>query len=276
MGDRAPDGSAASNRLQFGDHPGGCNRAPGCELPAMAQHGRRNFEAVDVSRLTARVEAARVRAYCCTMTLIDLTAFAATPVASDPFTHVVVPGFVPQPGLDAVVGGLPTLAKGGSFPTTGLRLGDAARSLMGELEGPGFRHAVEQKFGLTLDNAPTMVTLRGQSREKDGRIHCDSVAKRVTVLLYLNPETADWARQDGCLRLLRTPDNLDDYVVEVPPVNGTLLVFPNGPTTWHGHRQFVGPRFVVQLNWMTTDNKAKYEMRRHHVSAFMKRLTRAA
>lgn len=208
--------------------------------------------------------------------MLDLAAFVATPVSNNPFTHVVVPGFVPQPGLDAVVGGLPALAGGGSFPTTGLRLGAAANALMAELDGPGFREAVSEKFGLALDGAPTMITLRGQSREKDGRIHCDSGAKRVTVLLYLNPETADWARQDGCLRLLRGPDNLDDYAVEVPPVNGTLLVFPNGPTTWHGHRQFVGRRFVVQMNWMTTDNKAKYEMRRHHVSAFMKRLTRAA
>ena len=208
--------------------------------------------------------------------MLDLAALAATPVSSAPFNHIVVPGFVPQPGLDEIVGGLPALAKGGSFPTTGLRLGTAARTLMNELDGPGFRHAVEQKFGLQLDGAPTMVTLRGQSREKDGRIHCDSVAKRVTVLLYLNPETADWARQDGCLRLLRSADNLEDFAVEVPPVNGTLLVFPNGPTTWHGHRQFVGRRFVVQMNWMTTDSKAKYEMRRHHVSAFLKRLTHAA
>ena len=38
-----------------------------------------------------------------------------------------------------------------------------------------------------------MATLRGQSREKDGRIHCDSTAKRVTVLLYLNPAGAEWA-----------------------------------------------------------------------------------
>jgi hypothetical protein len=121
-----------------------------------------------------------------------------------------------------------------------------------------------------------MATLRGQSREKDGRIHCDSVAKRVTVLLYLNPETEAWAKQEGCLRLLRGPDDIEDYAVEVPPVNGTLLVFPNGPTTWHGHKQFIGRRYVIQLNWMTTDDKARYEMRRHKISAFMKRLTRAA
>ena len=207
---------------------------------------------------------------------LDYARMAATPVASEPFTHVVVPGFVPEAVLPGVVDALPALAKGGSFPTGGLRLGQAGRALVDELEGPRFRAAVAGKFGLELDGAPVMVTLRGQSREKDGRIHCDSLAKRVTVLLYLNPETADWARQDGCLRLLRGPQDIEDYAVEVPPVNGTLLVFPNGPTTWHGHKQFVGKRYVVQLNYMTTDDKARYEMRRHRVSAFLKRLTLAA
>jgi SM-20-related protein len=210
------------------------------------------------------------------MTNLDYAALAATPVATDPFTHVVVPQFVPAPLLTQVVQGLPGLSKGGSFPTEGLRLGDAARAMVAELQGPEFRKAVAEKFELELDDAPTMVTLRGQSREKDGRIHCDSLAKRVTVLLYLNPDTEAWAKQEGCLRLLRGPDNLDDYAVEVPPVNGTLLVFPNGPTTWHGHKQFVGRRYVIQLNWMTTDDKARYEMRRHKISAFMKRLTHAA
>lgn len=207
---------------------------------------------------------------------LDYAGLAATPVSDDPFIHVVAHNFVPPASLAAVVEGLPALSKGGSFPTDSLRLGPAAAALMRELEGPRFRASIAGKFGLDLADAPTMMTLRGQSREKDGRIHCDSTAKRVTVLLYLNPETADWARQDGCLRLLRSPNSLDDYAVEVPPVNGTLLVFPNGPTTWHGHKQFVGRRYVVQLNWMTTDDKARYEMRRHRVSAFLKRLTRAA
>ncbi len=210
------------------------------------------------------------------MPQLDYQKLDATPVATDPFRHIVVTEFVPPGLLPDVVAGLPKLEKGGSFPTGGLRLGSAARALMEELEGPRFRSAIAEKFGLELDGAPVMVTLRGQSREKDGRIHTDSTAKRVTVLLYLNPDSESWAKQEGCLRLLRRPDNLDDYVIEVPPVNGTLLVFPNGPATWHGHKQFVGRRHVVQLNYMTTDGKARYELRRHKFSAFVKRLTRAA
>jgi hypothetical protein len=210
------------------------------------------------------------------MLQLDYQKLDATPVAAEPFSHVVVTEFVPRAVLADVVAGLPRLEKGGSFPTGGLRLGPAAKALMDELEGPRFRAAVARKFGLDLEGAPTMVTLRGASREKDGRIHTDSTAKRVTVLLYLNPDSASWAKQEGCLRLLRRPDDLEDYAVEVPPVNGTLLVFPNGATTWHGHKQFVGRRYVVQLNYMTTDEKARYEMRRHKFSAFVKRLTRAA
>lgn len=210
--------------------------------------------------------------------LADLAydALQAMPIARDPFPHVIVPSFVNVAFLQQVVRGLPALRAGGSYPREALRLGPAATALFSELEGPRFRDAVAAKFDLDLADAPTMVTLRGWSREKDGRIHCDSTAKRVTVLLYLNPETDAWSRQEGCLRLLRGPDDIEDYAVEVPPVNGTLLVFPNGATTWHGHKQFVGQRYVVQLNYMTGDEKARSELRRHRVSAFLKRLAPAA
>jgi hypothetical protein len=208
---------------------------------------------------------------------LDYAKLRATPVANDPFTHVVVPQFVPPASLEKVLADLPPLNKRGSFPTDAVRLGPAARALMAAMEGPELRSAIAGMFGLDLVGAPTMLTLRGWTSERDGRIHCDSLAKRVTVLLYLNrPGGEAWARQEGCLRLLRGPDDLEDYAVEVPPVDGTLLVFPNGPTTWHGHRRFVGPRYSVQLNYMTTDDKARSEMRRHRISAFVKRLTRAA
>jgi hypothetical protein len=210
------------------------------------------------------------------MIQLDYAKLAATPVATDPFPHVVVPAFVPPASLDAVLADLPPLGKRGSFPVDAVKLGASAAALMAAMEGPELREAIERLFGLDLHDAPTMVTLRGWTSDRDGRIHCDSLAKRVTVLLYLNRQTDAWARQEGCLRLLRGPGDLEDFAVEVPPVNGTLLVFPNGPTTWHGHRQFVGQRYSVQLNYMTTDDKARSELRRHRISAFVKRLTRAA
>lgn len=209
-------------------------------------------------------------------TLLDFDAFEAVPVATDPFRHVVVPGFVRPEALARVVAGLPPMSSGGSFPPSALRLGADAKRLVADLEGPRFRAAVATKFGLDLDGAPTMLTVRGCTREKDGRIHRDSVAKRVTVLLYLNPEGEAWARREGCLRLLRGPNDLEDFAVEVPPVNGTLLVFPNGPTTWHGHRTYVGRRYAIQLNYMENGARARSELRRHKLSSVFKRFASAA
>jgi len=210
------------------------------------------------------------------MTLIELDRLAETPVAAAPFAHVVVPGFVPAEALARVVADLPDIAAGGSFPTDALRLGPHARALMEAMGGEPLRRTIARTFGLDLEGAPTMVTLRGRSREKDGRIHRDSDSKRVTVLLYLNPASADWASRGGALRLLRNDSDIDAYDVEVPPTDGTLLVFPNGPTTWHGHRQHVGRRYVIQLNYMTADARARGELRRHRWSAFVKRVTGAA
>lgn len=202
---------------------------------------------------------------------LDLSALRRTPVNPDPFDHVVVAHFVPPDTLGGVLADLPPIEKGGSFPPGSLRLGPAAARLVRELEGPAMREAIAERFGLDLDGAPTMLTLRGRTREKDGRIHCDSTAKRVTVLIYLNPATRAFADHQGCLRLLRGPDDLEDFAVEVPPVNGTLLAFPNGPAAWHGHPAFVGPRYSIQLNYMTTDQTARAELRRHRLSALLKR-----
>jgi hypothetical protein len=206
---------------------------------------------------------------------LDFPALRAAPVSPAPYPHVLVPGFVPPDGLRAVLADLPPIGRRGSFPPDSLRLGPAARALVDRLEGPEFRGAIEKLFGLDLSDAPTMLTFRGWTSARDGRIHTDSLAKRVTVLLYLNEAAEAWSASDGCLRLLRNGHDIEDYAVEVPPVNGTLLIFPNGPSTWHGHKQFVGQRFSLQLNYMTTDDKARSELRRHRISALVKRLVPA-
>lgn len=210
------------------------------------------------------------------MIALDYAALQIAPLGTDPFPYVVVPHFVPPEALDRVLADLPELGKRGSIPPGSVRLGRAAAELVRELEGPVLKSAIATRFGLDLDEAPTMLTLRGWTNERDGKIHTDSRAKRVTALLYLNRANDAFVTHDGCLRLLRGPADLDDYVVEVPPVNGTLLVFPNGPTAWHGHRTFTGQRYSIQLNYMTTDAKARSELRRHRLSAFVKRLTLAA
>ena len=211
------------------------------------------------------------------MNSLDFEGLRAAQVATDPFPHILLPRFVKPEALPAVVAALPEMRGRGSFPIGALKLGKAAREAIAELESEEFRAIVAEKFGLDLKGAPLMTTLRGNSGAQDGQIHTDSSAKRVTILLYLNPGNGEgWARQQGCLRLLRNGTDLENYAAEIPPVEGTLLVFPNGPTTFHGHKTFVGQRYVVQMNYMTTSTKAKVEMRRHHLSACIKSLTRSA
>jgi len=208
---------------------------------------------------------------------LDFDAFRAAPVALAPYPHVLVPNFVKPEALRDVVAALPHMRSRGSFPIGALRLGPAAQAVVDGLEGPEFRAVTAAKFELDLQAAPLMTTLRGQSTEYDGQIHTDSTAKRVTILLYLNPGSGNaFADQKGCLRLLRSQTDLEDYAVEVPPVDGTLLVFPNSPAAWHGHKVFIGQRYVIQMNYMTTGAKARSELRRHQFSAFMKRLRSVA
>lgn len=203
---------------------------------------------------------------------LDYEALRHTPVAEKPFRHIIVPHFIGENDLQRVIAALPSMSSGGSFPPGSLRLKPLIKSLTRELQGSRLKKIIAEKFGLDLEDAPTMLTLRGSTREKDGRIHCDSVAKRVTILLYLNPESAAWSAQEGCLRLLNGPDDIEDYEVEIAPAHGTLAVFPNGPSAWHGHRPYIGPRYTIQLNYMATNAKARYELRRHRLSALMKRL----
>jgi hypothetical protein len=210
------------------------------------------------------------------MLRLDYETVRTTAPSADPYPHLLVRHFVPADQLPGVIADLPRLSARGSFPTGSLRFGPLARALVEAMEGPTLRHAIAETFRLDLAAAPTMLTLRGQTTDRDGHIHTDSIAKRVTVLLYLNLPNDAWAAQEGCLRLLRSPTDIEDYAVEVPPVDGTLLVFLNGPTTWHGHKRHVGARYVMQLNYMTRDAKARSELRRHRVSAFLKRLTAAA
>ena len=118
-----------------------------------------------------------------------------------------------------------------------------------------------------------MITARGVSAARDGQIHTDSRTKIITVLIYMNNA---WEAKTGRLRLLRSPDNLEDVIAEVPPDEGTLLIFKNEPNAWHGFHPFEGPRRVIQLNWVTDMGVVRREQLRHKISAFFKRLRKGA
>jgi SM-20-related protein len=200
---------------------------------------------------------------------IDLDAFDAAPLTREPFAFAMVPRFVRAEAMAAINADYPLVTHPGSFPLPTLQYGPAFRDFITAIQGLDFTRAVEKKFGTDLKGRPTMVTARGISAARDGQIHTDSRTKLLTVLIYMNNA---WEAKTGRLRLLRGPHDLDDVIAEVPPDEGTMLIFRNGPNAWHGFHTFVGPRRVIQLNWVTDMGVVKREQTRHKISAFFKRL----
>ena len=200
---------------------------------------------------------------------LDLDAFQATPLMREPFPFLMVPRFVKPEAMGPINADYPLVAWPGSFPLPTLTYGPAFATFIAALEGPAFKRAVEQKLGVDLKGRPTMVTARGVSAARDGQIHTDSRTKLITVLIYMNNA---WEAKTGRLRLLHGPDDLNAVIAEVPPDEGTMLIFKNEPNAWHGFHPFEGPRRVIQLNWVTDAGVVWREQTRHKLSAFFKRL----
>jgi SM-20-related protein len=201
--------------------------------------------------------------------IIDLERLRAAPLARDPFDFVVVENLIPAERLPPLLADFPTVRRHGSFPLGALSCGPAFAGLAAELEGEALRREIERKFALDLSDRPTMITVRGFSDGKDGRIHTDSATKLITLLLYMNP---GWDEPAGRLRLLRRPDDLDDCAAEVAPIAGTMVAFRRGDSSFHGHYPHRGERRVIQLNWVTDASVVRRELKRHGWSARLKAL----
>src|SRR6266550_560653 len=174
------------------------------------------------------------------VSMLDLEGFRGTPLTREPFEFLIVPEFVKAEARAAIHKDYPDVNRPGSFP-------------LGEVSyGPAFAKLVEE-----------------MRSEKDGKIHTDSETKIITILIYMN---AGWESAGGRLRLLRSGNNLDDTILEVPPTEGTLLAFRRSNNSWHGHKPFSGPRRVIQFNWVTSEAVVRREQNRHRFSAWMKKL----
>jgi SM-20-related protein len=199
---------------------------------------------------------------------LDFAAFRATPLTREPFPFLIVPHFVKPAACSAVNADYPVIDSPGSFPLSELTYGPGFQKLIDALRGPEFRKACEEKFGIDLSGRASMITVRGRCGTRDGNIHTDAVTKILTVLIYVNPT---WEQSGGCLRLLRSGHDIQDVIVEIPPIEGTLLVFRRTDNSWHGHKPFIGPRRVIQFNWVTTAGVERREIFRHRVSALVKK-----
>jgi hypothetical protein len=198
---------------------------------------------------------------------LDWRAIEAAELKVDPFDHFTVAQALDPRSAATLRDDFPRLRAPGSFSLEDAPPGPALAALIAELGSLRFRRQMERIFALDLGERPLLFTLRGQCAARDGRIHTDSKTKLVSLLLYLN-ET--WESPDGRLRLLRSGRDLDMAAVEIPPTFGSLVGFRRSERSWHGHSSYVGPRRVLQLNYLCTESQSRLGLLRHRVSALWK------
>ena len=82
------------------------------------------------------------------MRLLDLDALAAEPLMREPYDYLVLKNFV-RPEATATIGAdYPAVSKAGSFALDDVSVKGAFADLIAELNGDGFRAAIEAKFGI--------------------------------------------------------------------------------------------------------------------------------
>jgi hypothetical protein len=204
-------------------------------------------------------------------TFIQLEALKAATLHSSPFPYCVIPNFIQSEHIATLVSQFPDIVHGGSIPADSMQHHPLFQQFVEELQGKDLQCAIGEKFSLDLENKPTMLTLRGTTRERDGVIHTDSKSKLITLLLYMNPT---WDGEGGKLRLLKNKNSLEDYVAEISPLAGSCVIFQVTRNGWHGHKPFVGKRLSLQLNYLASDNALHKHLNHHRFTAWLKRLFR--
>jgi hypothetical protein len=201
--------------------------------------------------------------------VIDFQAVARAEATHEPFSFFAAQSVLNTDDLAAVRADFPDIRKPGIFPLSELTYGPAFADLVEDIKSQKLEDLLAEKYRVDLSDMPLMITVRGQAQEKDGQIHNDTRTKFVTCLLYL---IELWDEGVGRLRMLRSPDRLDDYAAEIPPNGGTLASFLRSENSWHGHESYAGERRYVMFNWMTTHAALERELRRHRFSSRLKRL----
>jgi SM-20-related protein len=181
--------------------------------------------------------------------LLNLEAIANAPLTTDPFSFFMVPGVLSAVDLAAVRADFPQIAEPGIFSLSELIYGPAFAGLIEEIRNRKFEYVIEKKYGIDLSDKPMMISVCGEERKQDGGIRTYHTDEFVTCLLYLNDI---WDDRGGRLRILRSRNDLSDYVAEIPPGGGMLASFLRSDRSWHAHEPYEGDLRYVVLNWITT------------------------
>lgn len=201
--------------------------------------------------------------------VLKLDTLKAATLKTDPYPYFSVAQAIEPEHVSAIIHGFPTINDGGSYNVDDVTMTPAFKQLIDSLDTPQFRRIICDKFDVAVMDLPMMITLRGYSRKKDGRIHTDSKTKVATILLYLNDE---WQAETGKLRVLRKADDMNDYAEEISPGPGSLLAFKVTENCWHGYPSFEGKRQSIQINFLTSEAAGNKHRFFHRLSAKLKSL----
>jgi SM-20-related protein len=166
----------------------------------------------------------------------------------------------------------PTFTFPGLVPPESIECGPSFAALLQELDSQRLRDIIGKKLDMNLSNNPTLMTVRGFSRQRDGRIHVDTPDKVATILLYLNDT---WTHDAGKIRVLRSGDNIEDYDKELSPIMGNMFIFKVTDNCWHGHLPLAAKRRAIMVNYMASPEAYKKHHNKHKRSARFKKLRSA-
>ena len=200
---------------------------------------------------------------------LKLDALKDAQVSTSPYPYFVVENALKDSEVQAIIQDFPKIEQGGSYNIGDIESGPNFDRFIQSLDCKEFRQILTEKFNVDVMEHPMMVTLRGYSRQKDGRIHSDSKTKLLTVLIYLN---ASWDAPTGRLRILNNEKDMENYVEEINAGPGTLVAFKVTDNGWHGYVPYEGQRQSIQINFLTSSKADAKHRFIHGLSAKMKKL----
>lgn len=201
--------------------------------------------------------------------ILKLDALKNAEVASTPYPYFVVENALADSEVQAVIQDFPKIEQGGSFNIEDVEIKPNFDRFLKSLDTPEFRQILTDKFDVNVMEHPMMITLRGYSRQKDGRIHSDSKSKLLTVLIYLNES---WDAPNGRLRILNDDKDINNYVTEINAGPGSLVAFKVTDNGWHGYIPYEGQRQSIQINFLTSGKANAKHKFFHGLSAKVKKI----
>ncbi len=201
--------------------------------------------------------------------VLKLDALKNAEVSNTPYPYFVVENSIVESEVQAVVKDFPKITQGGSFNLDDVEIKPNFDRLLKSVDTPEFRQILTDKFGVNVMEHPMMITLRGFSRQKDGRIHSDSKSKLLTILIYLNES---WDAETGRLRILNDNHDINNYVAEINAGPGSLVAFKVTDNGWHGYIPYEGQRQSIQINFLTSEKANAKHKFFHGLSAKVKKI----